>query len=337
MPRQARLDTPGALHHVITRGITRSRIFSARVDYEDFLARAAKLLKESRTICYAWALMPNHVHLLLQTGSVPLAKVLSRLLTGYAVGFNRRHRRSGHLFQNRYKSILCDREVYFQELVRYIHLNPLRAGLVRGIRELAHYPWCGHGAILGHGEADWQDVEGVLATFGRTRRAARKAYEIFMVEGALQGRREELIGGGIVRSFGGQWEFLQAKTGNRHVRGDERILGSGEFVEQVLRAVEEREQRTSRLKRQGWKPARVIERAAAVLGIRADEVYGNGKRRAQSRARSLACKWLVEDLGMQTVQVARLLRMTQPGVSISVVRGRRLAGALGQRLEGRSQ
>ena len=106
MPRKARLDAPGALHHILVRGIERRKIFRDDSDRDDFLKRLGGILRESQTPCFAWALMPNHFHLLLRTGLTPLSNVMRRLLTGYAVTFNLRHRRSGHLFQNRYKSIV---------------------------------------------------------------------------------------------------------------------------------------------------------------------------------------------------------------------------------------
>ncbi len=107
MPRQARIDAPGALHHILIRGIEQRDIFKDDKDRADFLERLSKLLQELATPCYEWALMDNHVHLLHRTGASPIATVMRRFLTGYAVSFNRRHRRYGHLFQNRYKSILC--------------------------------------------------------------------------------------------------------------------------------------------------------------------------------------------------------------------------------------
>ena len=106
MPRQSRIDAPDALQHVIGRGISRRKIFSNDGDRDDFLKRLSGILSETQTACYAWALIPNHFHLLLRTGVMPISNVMSRLLTGYAAGYNRRHRRYGHLFQNRYKSIL---------------------------------------------------------------------------------------------------------------------------------------------------------------------------------------------------------------------------------------
>ena len=130
MPRKSRIDAPGALHHIIVRGIDRRRIFENDGDRDHFLSRLSDILTETKTACYAWALIPNHFHLLLRTSDVSISTVMRRLLTGYALWFNKRHRRYGHLFQNRFKSILCQEEVYLLELVRYIHLNPIRSELV---------------------------------------------------------------------------------------------------------------------------------------------------------------------------------------------------------------
>ena len=134
MPRKARIDAPGALHHVIVRGIERRKIFRSDYDRKNFLNRLEKLIPDTQTDCFAWALIPNHVHLLLRTGLIPVSVFMSRLLTGYAVWFNKKYRRHGQLFQNRYKSILCQEDLYLKELVRYIHLNPLRAGQVENIK-----------------------------------------------------------------------------------------------------------------------------------------------------------------------------------------------------------
>lgn len=165
MPRQARIDAPGALHHIIARGIERHKIFRNKKDFDDFIARLSTILTETTTDCYAWALLPNHFHLLLKTGTVPIATVMRRLLTGYAVSFNRRHQRHGHLFQNRYKSILCQEDAYLKELVRYIHLNPLRARIVPDCQSLAHFQYAGHGAIAGTQPNDWQNTNWVLMLF----------------------------------------------------------------------------------------------------------------------------------------------------------------------------
>jgi len=203
MPRKARIDAPGVLHHVILRGIERKAIFKGDADRRDFLERLGHNLAAASTPCYAWALMTNHVHLLIRTGIVPLATLMRRLLTGYAGAFNRRHRRHGHLFQNRYKSILCQEDVYLLELVRYIHLNPLRAGIVSSVGELDRYPYTGHTALMDKHPARWQDTDKILFLFGHKKSVARKKYRAFIEKGVEQGRRPELIGGGLIRSAGG--------------------------------------------------------------------------------------------------------------------------------------
>jgi len=149
MPRKARLDVPGTLHHVMVWGIEGSNIFRDDEDRKAFVDRIRYLAKETGTRILAWALMGNHVHLLLVSGPDGLSTFMRRLLTAYAIGFNRKHRRFGHLFQNRYKSIICELEPYLLELVRYIHLNPFRAGVVKSFEELENYPWCGHGVLTG--------------------------------------------------------------------------------------------------------------------------------------------------------------------------------------------
>jgi putative transposase len=126
MPRQLRLDAPGTLHHAMGRGIETTKIFRNENDREDFIKRIEQLCSNGSWIVYAWALLSNHFHLLVRTGNQALSRNMRRLLTGYVINFNRRHKRHGHLFQNRYKSIICEDDPYLLELTRYIHLNPAR-------------------------------------------------------------------------------------------------------------------------------------------------------------------------------------------------------------------
>jgi putative transposase len=182
MPRQARLDAPGTLHHVMIRGIEGANIFSDDKDRDYILSRVGEIWKATETRILAWALMDNHVHMLLFSGSSGLPRFMRRLLTGYAVWFNRRHQRSGHLFQNRYKSIVCEEDGYLLELVRYIHLNPLRSHVVQSLEELDRYRWSGHSAIVGKVQRDWQEREYVLNQFGRGERQSVRAYRRFIEE-----------------------------------------------------------------------------------------------------------------------------------------------------------
>ena len=140
MPRVARLDAPGVLHHVMGRGIERKKIFWNNRDRKDFLERLEQAAFEGAMEIYAWVLMPNHFHILCKTKNTPLSASMRKILTGYVVNFNGRHRRRGHLFQNRFKSIVCQEDLYFKELVRYIHLNPIRGGLVENLGQLNKHP-----------------------------------------------------------------------------------------------------------------------------------------------------------------------------------------------------
>ena len=325
MPRQTRIDAPGALHHIIVRGIERRPIFRDDRDRDHFIERLAGILTETGTPCYAWALIPNHVHLLLKTGLTPIATVMRRLLTGYAVCFNRRHRRSGHLFQNRYKSILCQEEPYLRELVRYIHLNPLRARLVEDIKALGKYPYGGHSAVAGKVKRDWQRVDDVLGLFGKRKADARRAYVRFLKKGVPQGRRPELSGGGLVRSAGG-WKALSALRGEAvRLKGDERILGDSDFVDAVLKAADEQLERRYRLKAEGFNLDQVAGRVAEVLGIPVERVWEKNRRPQVVAARSLLCFWANTELGMSMTDLAGHLGLTQPAVSIAARRGEKIA------------
>ena len=201
MPRVARLDTPGLLQHVIVRGVERREIFSDDRDRGRFLVRLSSLLEETETGCYAWALIPNHFHLLLKPVRFQLAVLMRRLLTGYAVTFNLIHGRAGHLFQNRYKSIVCDKDNYLLELVRYIHLNPIRAGLVKTVEELDRYPWSGHSVLMGFGGLDGQVVDEILEHFGRTLTRARRNYREFVSDGLAMGQRGDFNSIACATSF----------------------------------------------------------------------------------------------------------------------------------------
>ena len=238
MPRTARLDAPGVLHHVIIRGIERRKIFWDEADYEDFLDRLAGLIPETQTTCLAWVLMTNHAHFLLRAGPDGLSGFMRRLLTGYAVKFNRRHHRHGQLFQNRYKSILCQEDAYLKELVRYIHLNPLRAGMVEGVAQLKDFRYSGHAVIMGNRKRPWQDSGYVLDQFGGSLPTARRRYLAFVRSGVEQGRREEPTGGGLIRSLGG-WSEVKRQRRKKmgRLKGDERILGDSEFVQHTLKQV----------------------------------------------------------------------------------------------------
>jgi len=324
MPRKARVDAPGALHHVIVRGIERRKIFRSDYDRKNFLNRLGKLIPETQTDCFAWALIPNHVHLLLRTGLVPISLLMRRLLTGYAVWFNKKYRRHGQLFQNRYKSILCQEDPYLKELVRYIHLNPLRAGLVEDMKKLDKHPWCGHSVLMNKTKQAWQNVDYVYGLFSEKKRMARTRYRVYVEKGIVDGKRPDLTGGGLLRSTGG-WTVLKGlrKVGIR-VKGDERILGDSDFVENVLKSAEEELEQKYDLKARGYDFYRVTQRVAEVMEIETEQVTAFGKSPQTVKARSLLCFWAHRKLGMTTIEIGRRLNISQSAVSRSSMRGQQI-------------
>jgi putative transposase len=313
MPRLARLDAPGVLHHVMGRGIERKKIFYSDIDRNDFIDRLASLAMDGTMEIYAWVLMPNHFHLLCKTKNLSLASIMRRLLTGYVVNFNKRHKRYGHLFQNRYKSIVCQEDVYLKELVRYIHLNLLRAGLVKDIKDLNRNPWSGHSALTGKIKRKWQNTEYVLSFFNRSGNS-RKNYLQYVKEGIDQGRRPELVGGGLIRSMGG-WSAVLAirKRGEREV-ADQRILGDGDFVKHVISGLDDLVKKNLRLSGQRIDMKVLAEKVAEKYNVSIGELRSGGRRRAVVQARR-AMSWIgVRELGYSGADVARYL-----GVSNSCV------------------
>jgi REP element-mobilizing transposase RayT len=243
---------------VIVRGIEKRHIVDDDEDRENFVTRMGELALETKTTVYAWALMTNHAHILLRSGYDGISTYMRRLLSGYAISYNIRHRRYGYLFQNRYKSIVCEEDAYFKELVRYIHLNPLRANIVDTMPKLSKYRWCGHGVILGRFQNTWQDWKFVLKWFGEKQWDAKKQYEAFVKKGVALGSRPDLVGGGLVRSLGGWSAVKSAMRRGVEEKGDERILGSGEFIEKL---VTEAERKT----KQQFTSSEIIEKAKVMM------------------------------------------------------------------------
>jgi REP element-mobilizing transposase RayT len=306
------------------RGIEKVRIFKQDSDREDFVARLADLCRDGYIAVLAWALMPNHFHLLIRTGRQPIHKSMRKLLTGYVVNFNRRHKRFGHLFQNRYKSILCEEDPYLLELTRYIHLNPLRSGVVNSFEELNVYPWTGHSTLMGVVEADWQDTETVLGYFGRGMRESRKGYRQFMEAGVSQGRKPELVGGGLIRSLGGWSQVLSLRRRGGKIPSDERILGSGEFVEGVLSEISKREEETLRLRRKVVSLEELMRIIVAKENLTEKDLRSGDRRRGVVRGRRVFCQLAVRGMGYSGAEVARYLGVTASAVNRLSVSGKQV-------------
>jgi REP element-mobilizing transposase RayT len=320
MPRAPRLDAPGTLHHAIVRGIEKGLIVRDDKDREAFVARLGNLVAFTRTSVYGWALLPNHFHLLVRTSTVGLPAFMRRLLTGYAITFNRRHERHGHLFENRYQSIVCDKDSYFQELVRYIHLNPLQAGLCADMTELDRYPWCGHSVVMGKVRYPWQDRAYVLSWFGARANDALAAYRRFVRDGITQGRQPELVGGGLNRSLGGWAEVQAARSRGDRVPADPRILGTGPFVERLLIRDGERLRRTYARVDRTRQMEEPIRRARNSIGIDLGELQLGGRRRSVAKVRAQLARTLVGHYGVTLAGAARRLGVSTSGIAKALER-----------------
>ncbi len=310
----------------MVRGLERQSIFRDHRDQTVFLERLGTLAKSGAVSVYAWALLPKHAHLLLRTGSRPLSRSMRSLLTGYAGAFNRRHCRVGHLFPNRYKSILVEEDPYLLELVRYVHLNPLRAGIVADLAALDRYPWSGHSALLGRVQRPWQALNFVLEQFGATPAAARRRHRQFVEAGVTQGTRPDLQGGGLRRSTGGWAQVAQLRRARERWTADERILGSGPFVEQILREV-------TPAPRPEVHPEKavphLVAECAKAWGVSPEEVCGASRRRAAAHVRAAVSALAVCHLGLSAAAVARILGVTPAVVLRGIERGSRLLEAQG--------
>jgi len=250
------------------------------------------------------------------------------------------------LFQNRYKSIVCEEDPYLLELIRYIHLNPLRAGLVKDLGGLDKYPWTGNSAILGRRKnplisnhaMSYQPsamsssdkalkplaeatIEDVLLHFGDTKRASRRTYREFVKKGIDQGTRPELQGGGLVRSAGGNKGSLLGRKKEEREKGDERILGSGDFVANVMKDAKEVLDQRAKF---DISLVELISRVCAKFGIRVKDLVSKSRKRQLSQARGVVCYLAVDELGYSGDNVARRLRISGRGVSDCRERGKKI-------------
>lgn len=292
MPRTPRIDAAGLFHHVVIRGVERRTIFLDDDDRRDFLRRLDHVLPESGMPCLAWALIPNHLHLLVRTVSVSISRVMARVGTGYVRRFNERHDRVGHLFQNRFRSRPIADEADLRAVLRYVHLNPLKHGLVRGLGELDRFPWSGHRALLGLEPARaFHDLASALELFDSDPGRAREALRL-----ELRERAAELIASAErTTSRGADAEGCRAAPSPTSIADE-----LADLIGQAARALD-----IGRHEIAGGSLARPVVRARAVVAYRAHVELGIPVAR------------LVAPLGSSEVAIRR---------SIEAERRRRIAG-----------
>ena len=272
MARRPRLFAPGLLYHVIVRGNQRQKTFLSDADYQAYLERLGRYRRKFAHTLHAFCLMPNHVHLLLETSSVPLPKFMQGLQQSYTQFFNRRHRKVGHLFQGRYQAIVCEKDRYLLALVRYIHLNPIRAGLARN---LDRYPYSGHHCYLTGRATAVLDPTRVLRVLG-----GRTAYQRLIRAGLKEGHKEE---------------YYQVE--------DQRFLGTQDFAQRIKAAVPEMPPN-----RRATRPLdRVLKDAARALAVAPAELASPDRSWHLARIRVVIAYLLVRRFGYRLTEVATAL------------------------------
>ena len=193
MPRMARVHSPGQLIHIMSHSIEKRTLFVDDNDRLEFLSRFEKGITDSGFECITWSLMDNHYHLFIRINDKSLGTFMRSLNGGYALYYNKRHNKHGYLFQGRYKSIPCQDLNYALTLIRYINLNPLRAGMVKSLEELRDYQWCGHGCLLGNENAygkNFQNRNTSLSFFDHNNlENARILYLKFLEESCKNGNK----------------------------------------------------------------------------------------------------------------------------------------------------
>jgi REP element-mobilizing transposase RayT len=277
MARPPRLQAPGTVHHLIARGNERREVFRDDPDREDYLERLTRYRERFGFRLYAYCLMPNHVHLAVEQGSASLSAFMHALQSSYTQSFNRRHGRVGHLFQGRYKSFLVDCDRYFVALVRYIHENPVKAGIVR---EPHSYKWSSDRFFrIGVGPP-WLDLDRALALLGSSRREAMRTYRDLMADRC---------------GSAPEYETLVAYEGS--IKGDEGF--ARETLRQVLMGTR---------RRRTWTAEAVARAVAASRGLTLDHLAAGNRRRDVSRLRFMSAYLGRERFGIPIAEAARLFR-----------------------------
>jgi putative transposase len=254
MSRPLRLELEGGVYHVVARGNERRDVFRDDGDREEYLRRLRHYRERFEFELLAFCLMSNHVHLVVETGKMPLSRVMLGLQGSYTQWFNRRHRRSGHLFQGRYKAFLVQEDEYLQALVRYVHENPVRAKIVERARL---YRWSSDRYYRKGRGPDWLDLERVLEMFGTSRRKAAAAYVRFM-------ETEPQLGYEDLKAFG------------QVVKGDE------QFAEARFRQAAE-----PAVRRLGVSVDKVARLVAVELGVPLEVMKGPSRARDVSKGRGV--------------------------------------------------
>ena len=313
MPTKKRITVPGAIVHIMARGIDKRDIFVDDADRSYFLKLFAGVLSKAAYHCYGWVLMNNHYHLIVRSSEQPLNSLMRVLNSLYAKYFNAKYSRRGYLFQDRFKSILTQDQKYLEELIRYVHLNPLRAGVCTSTRELDTYPWSGHAVLMGKAKNSFQTTDAVLRRFGKDKETARKNYREFIKQG-LNTIKEE-------------WIVKAVRESNRGVEKKDIpgcwVIGEQEFVSSVIQRNKEKVY-AGLILRQHWSLDTVAEKICATYGIRREALMNRNSQAVVSVCRKKFAHICFRILGYSVAEIARYLNLSGPAVSWAAKHGAEL-------------
>lgn len=278
MARKPRIEFYGAFYHVITRGNQRQKIFRDEQDFKRYLEILRSYKQRYRYSLHSYVLMSNHVHLLIETGEVPLFKIIQGINQSFTMYFNRKYRTIGHLFQGRYKAILCDKDRYLLALIKYIHSNPVRAKIVQNLDE---YPWSGHHYYERKtAKDDLVDVDQALRMFSEDKTTTRKLYQNFIGEGTI-------------------------KKDDIYKTIDQRLLGDEQFVERVMEHYDG--EVAQRRREKEFTLGKIAEGINLEIGIALKEIRGKNKGQDKTTGRRLFCL-VADEYGYRGREIADYIK-----------------------------
>jgi REP element-mobilizing transposase RayT len=289
------------------------QLFVDDQDRIEFLSRFTKGLTNCSFQCYAWALMDNHYHLLIRSSDLPLSKLMRSLNGGYAQYYNKKYKRRGYLFQDRFKSVLCQDQEYAQQLIRYIHLNPLRAGKVKTLEELKTFAWCGHGFLLGVKDAygeKFQNREESLCRFGGNEKDAIKAYLQYLTMEYPSGDNKKA----------GQLAITESTEIAGSRKGWPAVIGDHDFVKNAMENYKKYLNRKHRKADYPYVLQTVSDKVCKEFGITKDELLKRGKKNKRSDARAAFCYQSHKLEFIPLSVIAEYLQITIPPVAALVKR-----------------
>lgn len=313
MPQMARMESPGSLVHIMAHSIEGKPMFKDDQDRSEFLSRFEKGLAKTGYLCYTWALMDNHYHLFLRTSEKPMSKLMRSLNGGYASYYNKRHKKEGCLFRNRFKSILCQDQDYAIKLIKYVNLNPLCAGIVNSLEELKNYAWCGHGFLLGESNTKgetFQKREECLRRFGDNEKDAIKSYLESMAQSCSAGNKTA-----------GRLSMVEETEIRGSCKGWPAVIGDPEFVEDAFKRFKEYLKRRHREADYPYVLENISQKVCQQYGITESELKKRGRKNTRAEARAVFCYLLHVIEFVPLTIIARYLGTTISPIAILVQKG----------------